>query len=147
MLGDVVEFFEIGAIGFVIEELREEFGSGGEEYFKTLETSGITQCSSEERFAHTGWPGDEDMFTPLNEVAGSQLEDIGSVEALSVGSEVDLFEGGILAETGVVKQVLASTVVSFFPFSLYEGGKDFIGACGFQCAACQGGLIGMSHAV
>ena len=87
------------------------------------------------------------MFSPLNEVAGSQLEDIGSVEALPVGSEVDLFEGGALAETGVVEQVLASTVVAFFPFCLYEGGKDFVGAGGLQCAACQGGLIGMSHAV
>ena len=87
------------------------------------------------------------MFTPLNEVAGSQLEDIGWVEALSVGSEVDLFEGGTLAESGVVEQVLASSVVAFFPFCLYEGSEDFVGACGFQCAACQGGLIGMSHAV
>ena len=75
------------------------------------------------------------------------MEDIGSVETLPVGSEVDLFEGGALAESGVVEQVLASAVVAFFPFCLYEGGKDFIGACGFQCAACQGGLIGMSHAV
>jgi len=46
--GDVVQLFEIGAIGFVIEQLREEFGGGSEEDFKSLETSGIAQRGGQE---------------------------------------------------------------------------------------------------
>lgn len=46
--GDVVEFFEVSTIGFVIEELGEEFGGRGEEDFKSLEASGITQGCCEE---------------------------------------------------------------------------------------------------
>ena len=46
--GDVVEFFEVCAIGFVIEELGEEFGGGGEEHLKPLEASGIAQGCCEE---------------------------------------------------------------------------------------------------
>ena len=42
--GDVVEFFEVSTIGFVIEELGER----GEEDFKSLEASGITQGCCEE---------------------------------------------------------------------------------------------------
>jgi len=83
----------------------------------------------------------------MNEVAGSQLEDIGLVQALPVGNEVDLFEGSALAEAGLVEQVLASAVVAFFPLCLNEGGKDFVGACGFEGASCQGGLVSMSHTV
>jgi len=37
----------------------------------------------------------------MNEVAGSKLENTGAVQALPVGSEVDLFEGSALAEPGL----------------------------------------------
>ena len=87
------------------------------------------------------------MFSTLNEVAGSQLKDISFVQALSIGREVDLFEGSALPEARFVEQVLASPVLAFFPFCMYECGKDFVGAGGFQGAACQSGLVGMSHAV
>ena len=42
--GDVVEFFKVRTIGFVIEELSEEFSGGGKEDFEALDTSGVTQC-------------------------------------------------------------------------------------------------------
>lgn len=46
--GDVVQFFEVGTIGFVIEELGQEFCGRGEEDFKALDTSGITQGGGQE---------------------------------------------------------------------------------------------------
>lgn len=83
----------------------------------------------------------------MDKVTGSELEDASSVQALSIGREVDLFKSSTLSESCVVEQVLASTVVAFFPFCLYERSKDFIGACRFEGAACQSGLVSMSHTV
>jgi hypothetical protein len=39
---DVVEFFEVSPIGLVIEELSEEFSSGGKEDFESLDTGSVT---------------------------------------------------------------------------------------------------------
>ena len=75
MAGHLIEFFEIGTVGLVIEQLGEEFGRRGEEDFKAFDASGIAQGSSQEGFAHAGWPGDQDVFSSLDEVTGSQLED------------------------------------------------------------------------
>jgi hypothetical protein len=87
------------------------------------------------------------MFPSLNEVTGSQLEDIGLVQTLPIGREVDLFKGCILSESCLVKEVLASPVLAFFPFCMYQSGKYFVGTGRFQGAACQSCLVGMSHAV
>ena len=48
MASDLVEFFEIGTISLVIEQLGEEFGRRGEEDFKAFKASGITQGSGQE---------------------------------------------------------------------------------------------------
>jgi len=78
------------------------------------------------------------MFPSLDEVTGSQLEDIGLVQALSIGREVDLFKGCALSEASLVEQVLTSPVLAFFPFCMNKSGKDFVGAGGLQGTACQG---------
>ena len=83
------------------------------------------------------------MFPSLNEVTGSQLEDIGLVQSLPIGREVNLFKGCGLSKAGLVKQVLASPVLAFFPFCMYQSCKDFVGTGRFQGAACQGNLVGM----
>lgn len=70
----------------------------------------------------------------MNKIAGSELEDVGLVQALSFIRKVNLFKDGILAETGLGEEVLTSSVVSFFPFCLYGGGHDFIGTGGFEGA-------------
>jgi hypothetical protein len=87
------------------------------------------------------------MFPSLDKVTGSQLEYIGLVQALPIGREVDLFKGCILSESCLVKQVLASPVLAFFPFCMYQSCKDFVGTGRFQGTACQGSLVGMSHAM
>jgi hypothetical protein len=66
------------------------------------------------------------VFASLDKIAGGQLEDIGPIESLSIGSEVDLFEGCILSELGLGKQVLTPPIVSIFPFGLDDGGQDFV---------------------
>ena len=68
--GDVVEFFEVGTISLVIEELSEEFGSGGKEDFEALDTSGITQGGGQKRLPDPGWTSDEDVFSSLDKIAG-----------------------------------------------------------------------------
>lgn len=147
MPGNLVQFFEIGSISLVVEQLSEEFSGRGKEDLKPFEASSIAQGCGQERFAHASGSGDQDMFPPLDEVTGSQLDDICLVQALSVGREVDLFECCALSEAGVVEQVLTSPVLSFFPFCMNESGKAFIGAGRFQGTACQGGLVSMPHAM
>ena len=124
--GDVVEFFEVGTIGLVIEELGEEFSGGCKEYFEAFYTGGVTQCCGQKRFTDPGWTSDEDVFASLNKIAGGQLEDIGSIESLPIGVKVDLFEGSILSESGLGEEVLTPPIVSIFPFSLDDGGQDFV---------------------
>ena len=85
------------------------------------------------------------MLSALDKVTGSQLLDIGLVQAMSVGGEVDLLDGGILPEPGVIEQVLASPVLAFLPFSVNEEGHDFIGAGRFQVAGALGSLISIPH--
>lgn len=126
--GNLVQFFEVGTVCFVVEQLCKEFGRRSEEYFKPLETGGVTQGGCQERFSYSGGAGDQDVFPPLNKIAGGQLQDAGPVESLALGGEVDLFDHGILTEAGLVEQVLASPVVAFFPFGLYQEGEQLVGA-------------------
>lgn len=145
--GDLIQFFEVSTICFVVEELGEEFRSGGEEDFESFDTSGVTDSGGEEGFSHAGWSCDEQMFTSLNEVTGCQLVDIGLDESLSIGRKINLFKDGILSEPGLVEQVLTSSIVPFFPFGLNQIGQYFIGTGGLECAAFQGGLISITHSV
>ena len=48
MPGNLVEFFEIGSVSLVIEQLGEEFSGRSEEDFKAFDASGIAQGSGEE---------------------------------------------------------------------------------------------------
>jgi hypothetical protein len=66
------------------------------------------------------------VFSSLDKIAGGQLKDIGPIESLPIGREVDLFECGILTELGLVEQVLTTPIVSIFPFCLDDGGQDFV---------------------
>lgn len=147
VFGDDVEFFEVVTVGFIIEELSEDFGSGSEHNFKAFKAGSITDGGCEEWFSDTGGACDEDVFTSLNKIAGSKLEDIRLDETLSFVGEINLFKDGILPETGLREEVLTSSVVSFLPFCLHGGSHDFVGAGRFEDTVWEGCLVGIFHSV
>lgn len=143
--GQVTEFFEVGTIGFGAEELIKDFTGGGEPDFKSLQTGGVPQGGSQERFADTGGAGDEDVFAPPNKMALSQLHDGGSVKPLSGIGEIELLDSGALLEMCLTQQILGAAIISLFPFGLDEVGDKLLGTELFQLAGLESALISMQH--